>query len=65
MAPIKIIRTRYGGHLGFMFQQLSETEKMVKRPASWMPMELARFVRHVHESVQLTATTKSTNNLPS
>jgi predicted alpha/beta-fold hydrolase len=52
VAPIKMVRTKHGGHLGFMFHQLSETEMMVKRPASWMPLELARFVRHVHERIQ-------------
>jgi predicted alpha/beta-fold hydrolase len=51
-APIKMVRTKHGGHLGFMFHQLSENEKMVKRPASWMPMELARFFHHVHDKIQ-------------
>ena len=26
-APIKMQRTEYGGHLGFMFHQLSDAEK--------------------------------------
>ncbi|KAL7473617.1 hypothetical protein ACHAXS_014100 [Conticribra weissflogii] len=48
IAPIKMERTQYGGHLGFMFHQLSEEEKKIERKSSWMPMELARFVNHVH-----------------
>ena len=48
LAPIKMERTEHGGHLGFIFHQLSETEKRNKRPASWAPMELARFITHVH-----------------
>jgi len=51
-APIKMVRTKHGGHLGFMFHQLSENEQMVKRPASWMPMELARFLNYVHDKIQ-------------
>lgn len=47
-----MVRTKHGGHLGFMFHQLSENEQMVKRPASWMPMELARFLNHVHDKIQ-------------
>jgi hypothetical protein len=52
VAPIKMVRTKHGGHLGFMFHQLSETEKALERPASWMPLELARFVSHVHDNTQ-------------
>lgn len=49
MAPIKMERTERGGHLGFLFHQLSDSEKKEERPkASWMPTELARFITHVH-----------------
>jgi len=51
MAPIKMKRTKEGGHLGFMFHQLSDLERKEmgdQNQASWMPMELARFIRHVH-----------------
>ena len=47
-APIKMERTKRGGHLGFMFHQLSEDEKKSDRTSSWMPTELARFISHVH-----------------
>ena len=48
-APIKMERTKNGGHLGFMFHRLSEDEKKRQKPASsWMSMELARFIDHVH-----------------
>ena len=46
LAPVKLLRTSHGGHLGFIFHQLEENEKV----ASWMPLELARFIRHVGES---------------
>jgi len=48
MAPIKMERTKHGGHLGFIFHQRSETEKKSERSSSWMPTELARFISHVH-----------------
>ena len=47
-APIKMERTKHGGHLGFMFHQLSRAEKKEQRVSSWMPTELARFISHVH-----------------
>ena len=47
-APIKMERTKQGGHLGYMFHQLSDTEKNSERSTSWMPTELARFISHVH-----------------
>eukprot|EP00978_Attheya_sp_CCMP212_P015829 scaffold40970_cov49-Attheya_sp.AAC.2 len=53
VAPIKMVRTDHGGHLGFMFHQSSTDDNggridTNKPPASWMPMELARFIEHVH-----------------
>ena len=47
-APIKMVRTKFGGHLGYLFHRLSDAEKKEKRTSSWMPTELARFVRHIH-----------------
>ena len=47
-APIKMVRTQFGGHLGYLFHRLSDAEKQEKRTSSWMPTELARFVRHIH-----------------
>ena len=50
LAPVKFVRTEYGGHLGFIFHQLEEDETSQGKVASWMPLELARFIRHVGES---------------
>ena len=47
-APIKMVRTKFGGHLGYLFHRLSDAEKKEKRTSSWMPTELARFVSHIH-----------------
>lgn len=47
-APVKMVRTQYGGHLGYLFHRLSEEEQREERTSSWMPTELARFVRHIH-----------------
>ena len=47
-APIKMERTEHGGHLGYMFHQLSDNEKKRARSTSWMPTELSRFISHVH-----------------
>ncbi|KAL7534285.1 hypothetical protein ACHAXR_005770 [Thalassiosira sp. AJA248-18] len=48
MSPIKMERSKQGGHLGYMFHQPSESERKSERTTSWMPMELARFISHVH-----------------
>ncbi|KAL9186166.1 hypothetical protein ACHAXT_005404 [Thalassiosira profunda] len=48
-APIKMERTKCGGHLGFMFHQPSDAEQKSERASSWMPLELARFLSHVHD----------------
>lgn len=50
LAPIKLLRTKHGGHLGFMFHQMNENESGQNKAASWMPLELSRFIRHVRES---------------
>ena len=49
-APIKMVRTKHGGHLGNLFHQRREGESVPQ--TSWMPTELARFVRHVHECTE-------------
>jgi predicted alpha/beta-fold hydrolase len=41
-------RSKYGGHIGFMFHQSSERPKKGDRSVSWMPLELTRFLSHVH-----------------
>ena len=48
LAPIKMERSKHGGHIGYMFHQLSDAEKKSKRSVSWMPIELTRFISHVH-----------------
>lgn len=50
LAPIKLVRAKHGGHLGFMFHQLHKKEKDHDAVASWMPLELSRFIRHVIDS---------------
>ena len=51
-APIKMVRTEHGGHLGFLFHRPSELEIQEgwPRASSWMPHELGRFIRHVQDS---------------
>ena len=39
LAPIKMERTEYGGHIGYMFALTDERLK-VDRQVSWMPSEL-------------------------
>jgi uncharacterized protein len=50
--PIKMVRTEHGGHLGFMFHQISKEENELQSSdveVSFMPGELARFVSHVFD----------------
>eukprot|EP00566_Odontella_aurita_P006487 CAMPEP_0113580870 /NCGR_PEP_ID=MMETSP0015_2-20120614/30938_1 /TAXON_ID=2838 /ORGANISM="Odontella" /LENGTH=609 /DNA_ID=CAMNT_0000485157 /DNA_START=14 /DNA_END=1843 /DNA_ORIENTATION=- /assembly_acc=CAM_ASM_000160 len=50
-APLKMVRTDHGGHLGFMFHRPSDIERMegaaLAGRESWMPTELGRFLDHV------------------
>jgi len=58
-APLKMVRTEHGGHLGFCWQRVAETEttllqtgqgtELVSPPPSWASVEQARFLAHVHE----------------
>ena len=49
-SPITLVRSDYGGHLGFMFHRRDETEDEAPfEEVSFMPSELARFVNHVFE----------------
>lgn len=50
LAPVKLVRTKHGGHLGFMFHQLEGKDTNNGKVASWMPLELSRFIRHVSDS---------------
>jgi len=50
IAPLKLARTEYGGHLGHLFHRIEENEEIPI--ASFAPMELARFLQHVHSSNQ-------------
>jgi predicted alpha/beta-fold hydrolase len=47
VAPLKLTRTEKGGHLGHLFHRIENEDE---RPASFAPMELARFLEHVHSS---------------
>ena len=47
-APIKLSRTEHGGHLGHLFHRVDKESTFDKRVASFAPMELARFLDHVH-----------------
>ena len=50
-APVKLVRTDSGGHLGFCFQQVEgnqvDGEAATSNGVSWMPSELARFLGHI------------------
>mmetsp|Transcript_17025 Transcript_17025/g.24245 ORF Transcript_17025/g.24245 Transcript_17025/m.24245 type:complete len:682 (+) Transcript_17025:169-2214(+) len=50
--PVKLHYTSYGGHLGFMLHQETSCEdKATATTSSWMPSELARFFKHVRDSI--------------
>jgi predicted alpha/beta-fold hydrolase len=44
--PLKMVRTKHGGHLGYIFHE--PDQEATERAAYWMPTELARFVEHIH-----------------
>lgn len=44
VAPLKLVRTEAGGHLGHLFH-ISEDD--IKPTSSFMPIELARFISHI------------------
>ena len=44
-APVKMVRTPHGGHLGYVFHRLPKGQD---RPdVSWGPYEMKRFIQHV------------------
>jgi predicted alpha/beta-fold hydrolase len=45
-----MVRTEHGGHLGFMFHQVKTDVNPEAIKVSFMPGELARFIRHVYDS---------------
>lgn len=47
VAPIKLCRTKDGGHLGHLFHVHEGGDKPV---SSFAPMQLASFINHVHEN---------------
>jgi uncharacterized protein len=47
-APVKMVRTNHGGHLGYVFHQVNGGEPIPE--TSWGPAEMARFLKHVMES---------------
>jgi len=48
IAPIKLVRTDEGGHIGHLFHLHNEENKPT---SSFMPIELARFISHVSKSI--------------
>jgi len=50
VAPLKLTRTEKGGHLGHLFHRIENEDEI--QTASFAPMELARFLKHVHSSNQ-------------
>jgi predicted alpha/beta-fold hydrolase len=57
IAPLKLSRTEHGGHLGHLFHvrgvQNNDNDNEDGVPStSFMPVELARFIDHVHKSNQ-------------
>jgi predicted alpha/beta-fold hydrolase len=50
-APIKIVMTEHGGHLGFLFHQTNEGKEddENQEKSSWVSEELARFIVHAHD----------------
>ena len=48
--PVKLERTRAGGHLGHLFHMKLEEDINSQEVASFGPMELARFLDHVATS---------------
>jgi predicted alpha/beta-fold hydrolase len=45
-APIKMVVTKNGGHLGYLFHQVESSDAILE--TSWSSTELARFFQHVH-----------------
>jgi len=54
--PVKLLRSDFGGHLGFCFHQVADPDddRLVRQqhnhktaPPSWAALQLARFVSHV------------------
>lgn len=45
-APIQMVGTQNGGHLGYLFHQLESGDAVLE--TSWSSTELARFFQHVH-----------------
>jgi predicted alpha/beta-fold hydrolase len=49
-APIKLMRTEFGGHLGYIFHVGSRMDEMeIPASSSWICTELARFTKHVRD----------------
>ena len=59
VAPLKLVRTTNGGHLGHLFQRFSDDEKKdmssghLPTPVSSFALsELGRFINHVHTNIK-------------
>ena len=54
-APLKMIQESVGGHLGFMFHRVPQSDQRLKSPGpSWVATELSDFIKHVHASTGTT-----------
>lgn len=49
-APLKLVRTQHGGHLGHLFHMLGNDS--TTPVSSFAPMQLGRFLAHVHNYAQ-------------
>jgi uncharacterized protein len=47
-STVRLVRTDYGGHLGYMFHQRDKVQT-TEEEVSYMPSELSRFLQHVWE----------------
>ena len=50
-APVNMVRTNSGGHLGFVLHQVGDSE--VVPQTSWGSAEMARFIKHVMETTNI------------
>lgn len=50
-APIQMVGTKHGGHLGYVFHQVESNDAVLG--TSWPSTELARFFQHVHSQHEI------------
>lgn len=63
-APLKMIRTDSGGHLGYFFHLVdSEDERLLEHTPSWLSLEAARFLDHAAKKFPTQFSTMERNHL--